>query len=99
MITPLAAIKKHLKKTLVPSVKTAHQFVFSTIPSVKGVDVNLGALLHSSESLTDASLQDPGIRVRVWRSNPNPKGLSSALAASAATCCVIQVCQLLETRN
>jgi hypothetical protein len=36
--------KKHLTKTLVPSVKTAHQFVLSTIPSVKGVDVNLGAL-------------------------------------------------------
>jgi hypothetical protein len=36
--------KKHLKKTLVPSVKRTHQFVLSTIPSVKGVDVNLGAL-------------------------------------------------------
>jgi hypothetical protein len=44
MITLLAAIKKHLKKTLVPSVKRAHQFVLSTIPSVKRVDVNLGAL-------------------------------------------------------
>jgi hypothetical protein len=36
MITPLAGIKKYLKKTLVPSVKSAHQFVLSTIPSVKG---------------------------------------------------------------
>jgi hypothetical protein len=99
MITPLAAIRKHPKKTLVPSVKTAHQFVLSTISSVKGVDVNLGALLHTSESLTEESFQDPGIRVRVWRSNPHPKGIVVCSAASAATCCVIQVCQLLETRN